>query len=177
MWKWSLKVSKKEKEAKQQEDADWAAAGDGKLTKAQQAKEKQAAAATEAAKKRAEAKRLAAEEEAELAKIGKRKEKAKARRHILWCISIHIYEKARRGQAAGRGRGARQDWQREGEAEGAALPPCHLTCYRKEAAEEKRLAAGKVVEITKVGTGGQTKGVADSDVVLVAACRRASCCT
>ncbi len=73
----SAKGAKKEKDAKQQEDADWAAAGDGKLTKAQQAKEKQSAAAAEAAAKRAEAKRLAAAEEAELAKIGKKKEKPK----------------------------------------------------------------------------------------------------
>lgn len=83
----SAKGAKKEKDAKQQEDADWAAAGDGKLTKAQQAKEKQAAAAAEAAAKRAEAKRLAAAEEAELAKIGKKKEKPKVPQ--LWLrISI-----------------------------------------------------------------------------------------
>lgn len=82
----SAKGAKKENDAKQQEDADWAAAGDGKLTKAQQAKEKQAAAAAEAAAKRAEAKRLAAAEEAELAKIGKKKEKPKVPQ--LWlCIS------------------------------------------------------------------------------------------
>lgn len=49
----------------------------GKLTKAQQDKERKSAAAAEAAKKKAEAKALAAAEEAELAKIGKKPAKPK----------------------------------------------------------------------------------------------------
>jgi hypothetical protein len=110
------KSSKQEKESKQKEDADWAAAGEGtrachtfhallvtlpfagrqrltaaptthdpcsmnrvagKLTKAQQDKERKAAAAAESARKKAEAKALAAAEEAEMSKIGKKTAKPK----------------------------------------------------------------------------------------------------
>lgn len=79
----TAKSSKKEKEAKEREDAEWRAAGEGKLTKAQQEKERKAAAAADAAKKKAEAKALAAAEEAELSKIGKKKPVAKVTNYQL----------------------------------------------------------------------------------------------
>jgi len=66
------KAVKNEKVAKQQEDAEWKAAGEGAKSKAQAAKDKAAAQKQEQDAKRAEAKRLAAEEEKEMAKLAKK---------------------------------------------------------------------------------------------------------
>lgn len=67
------RVAKTDKAAKQQEDEDWKAAGDGAKSKAQVNKDKAAAQKAEADAKRAEAKKLAAEEEREMAKLAKKK--------------------------------------------------------------------------------------------------------
>ena len=70
--------SKKPEAKKRPRDEDTIETGESKLTKAQQDKERKAAAAAESAKKKAEAKALAAAEEAELSKIGKKAAKPKA---------------------------------------------------------------------------------------------------